>query len=72
MTALRLLRNIEGIKMVPSINDQKETVKRIRQETGYSVIQIIKALRCCNWDTAAAIALLHRNNGYSYDRWLPK
>ncbi len=55
-----------------SINEQEEIVKRIRQNTGYSVMEIIKALRFCNWDTAAAIALLRRNNGYSYDGRLPK
>ncbi len=49
MIALRLLRNVEGIKMIPSINDQEEMVKRIRQKIGYSVMQIIKALRFCNW-----------------------
>ena len=58
--------------MIPSINDQKEMVKRIRQKTGYSVMQIIKALRFCNWETDMAIALLRRNDGCAYDRTLPK
>lgn len=58
--------------MMLSINEQEEIVKRIRRNTGYSVMEIIKALRFCNWDSAVAIALLRRNNGYSYDRRLPK
>lgn len=55
-----------------SINEQEEIVKRIRRNTGYSVMEIIKALRFCNWDTAETIALLHRNNGCAYDKTLPK
>lgn len=58
--------------MMLSINEQKEIVKRIRRDTGYSMMEIIKALRFCNWDTAAAIALLRRNDGCAYDRRLPK
>lgn len=58
--------------MMLSINEQEDIVKRIRRDTGYSVMEIIKALRFCNWDTAAAIALLRKNNGYSYDRRLTK
>lgn len=58
--------------MIPSINDQEEMVKRLRQKTGYRVMEIIKALRFCNWETDMAIALLRKNDGYAYDRTLPK
>jgi len=58
--------------MMLSINEQEEIVKRIRRDTGYSVMEIIKALRCCNWEADMAIALLRKNGGYAYDKTLPK